>query len=1182
MRLKKVEIMGFKSFLERTCLTFDSRVTAIVGPNGCGKSNIVDAIRWAMGEPSAKALRGQGMEDVIFHGTESHDPIGMAEVTLTFENTDGQAPPYLAGCSEIEVTRRLFRSGESEYTINKVPCRRKDVWELFMDTGVGNRSFAIVEQDKVSKIISSKPEERRVLVEEIAGISRYKSRRETAQKKMEATTQNLLRIQDVRAEVWEQMKALERQAKRAIHFRNLKQELLELERKVALRRLSSLEFQRREIEERLSKVRVSVQSLASTLEEGETLRDEERLRLCEMEVQEANLIQELRDLERSIAELENRLQREDAEIRILTETLTGLSKEIDGLALSLARTKEKISQTQAKGDELLAELNLKKKRFHELESLKGKEVDRHRLLKTRIDGLRAEIVDLLSERARLRNSLSNYQRRREDIQRQRTRLQGEVSELKRKIQESLLKENGLAQQIKEEELALVALKSKKEENQKELDVASRSYQETLVSLRNLEEQGNEIRSTMEALVRLQRELAGFQEGIRRLREAASKGELVPMEGQPPVLAELLSLAPGSSPSFLSLLGERLEWLVVGEWEHAISVLRYARENNLGRIGVFVANGKPAEPMEFPTERPRCLPFVLWEPGYECLGEMLFQDLEVVSDLDEARERLAKGSLVPMITPQGEFIDPRGLAEGGERCDGSMAFMRRKEEIRQLSQTLAGLEIHRKELAAREEELRSHIASLSSQRDNLQDLCHKNELKLAELRKDLASLVQQRAALDRRCEALNWQIEELVREEEETTKAHDEDSRLLGEVEKHITQLQGELERLQQDHESLSQGIEALGSQITSLQVEVASLEEKMRSIRRELKELESKERGLVEGLSSRDRKREEIEKRIYQLSRSVEHSKDRLAQLVPRREELRQRFEQLRSNIEERRLKVSNLEASLHFTERELREKEAQLAELRLEHKEILLRVEHARGELKGRLEIPEGVLECRLNDPVDTSPEEDDARIQTLREQLGKLGEVNLGAPEQYDELKARWEALGAQQEDLERSIRSLKRAIQRIDRSSRRRFKEAFEKLDAQFRKVFPILFEGGQAHLVLTQAEDVLESGVDIVAKPPGKKLQNISLLSGGEKVLTAVALVFAMLMVKETPFCLLDEVDAPLDEANVERFANMVKQLSDRSQFILVTHSKRTMEMADLLYGVTMETPGVSKTVSVKLH
>lgn len=1181
MRLKRVEIAGFKSFMDRTSLTIEPGVTAIVGPNGCGKSNIVDAIRWAMGEASAKALRGHGMEDVIFHGTDSYQPVGMAEVTLTFENLNGHAPAHLAGCSEIEVTRRLFRSGESEYCINRVPCRRRDIWELFMDTGLGNRSYAIVEQDRVSRIISARPEERRVVVEEVAGISRYKSRREAAQRKIEATRQNLQRIQDIRHEVGQQIQGLERQARKAERYKSLKAELLELERGIVIRKWALLDQERSALEEQIGSLGRQRDEVASEIQAEELVIQKERMVLLELERKVLEGQEGLHRKETALRDLENQIQRHTEELRSMEISGNSLEQEIQGLEGRLDLAQNELKSRGIQREELRAQLEKGQVLLEELRGQLQRNTERARLLRARLEEARVELVEWMGDRARLRNALQHYRRRAEGLEQTIQRGKVEENELERQLAELTQATSSMEQELQELQGALGQLQSRKGMVQEELAGLLAEREGIRARVQSLVSGIQEIRSRIQALEGLQRELAGFSEGVRALREAAQKGEVRLGPAPLRAVAEVMDVAEGAESMVAGLLGERLQYLIVENWEQALEGLAYVRERGLGRVG-FVALGQGLARVQGEKEAQEEGFRIQWDPGYEALGEILLAETQVVDDPRNVLRGWPLAGARRLVTMAGDVLEAQGLLEAGERRDPSQGYLARRRELRELRARLGELEAERNRHLELEEGLSTRISALSSEADCLVQGLHQKELRLAECRRDLRSAQEAVTGVRQRLEALRWQLREQVKELDSLRWAEQEDFSRLQELEARIGQRDEELQRLEKEHGAASARLDEVRSEMTQAQVLVASLEERSQSLSREIQGLEKLVAEIQQERSKKEAQREQGLQRSEQIGRLLSQARQELEGLLAEHEDARVRLDEARRGLQEGRAEIQERERAQQGRRQRLRVVEAELQELGLRHRETVLRMEHAQGELQGRLEMaPEDIPVAAARGDWG-EPHQQEQRIASLREALERLGDVNLVAVEQYQALKERYDGLSAQQEDLETSIRSLQKAIQRIDRSSRKRFREAFERLDAEFRRVFPILFEGGEAHLVLTSAEDVLDAGLEIVARPPGKRLQSISLLSGGEKALTAVALIFAMITIKETPFCLFDEVDAPLDDANIDRFNRMVRELSRRSQFILVTHSKRTMEIADVLYGVTMESPGISKMISVRLQ
>ncbi len=1176
-----MEISGFKSFRERTVLMFQEGVTAIVGPNGCGKSNIVDAIRWAMGEASARALRGQGMEDVIFHGTDEQGPLGMAEVSLTFENVNGNAPAHLSGCSEIEVTRRLFRSGESEYCINRVPCRRKDVWELFMDTGLGNRSYAIVEQDRVSHIISARPEERRVVVEEVAGISRYKSRREAARRKMEATAQNLERIKDICREVGQQIHSLERQARKAERYRSLRAQILELERNSVLRKWALLDRERSSLQERLKELRWERDGLNSAMEAGEMGLEKQKVLLLEMEKGLLDAQEELHRREKALAELENRIRLESEEARNLESSKSLWEKDIARLEARLGSVRERLFSLASEKEAIRKQQQQIESRLEELTGLLKKGMEKERVLKAALEENRLELVEWMGERARLKNGIQHNCRRSEELKKLLEKAKGEQEALEKKLEEVSLAGSFLEGEIRDLEEALAKLKARRDEIKEELSSVQAQREQMRSKLKNLESSIQAMGSRIKALQGLQEDLAGFSEGIRALREAIQKGQLSLGISSPRVVAEVVDVPDGVDAAVAGLLGEKMQYLMVDNWEQALKALAFVKEKGLGRVGIVAleACGKEG-PEPFRTDETTL--GLSWESGFSSVGELLLGGVRLAKNLEEAiYGGLCQGQ-GRWVTLQGDVLDPRGLVEGGDARDPSKGYLARRRELKELRQRLEKLEAESRVQWDQERELSQKISYLSSEVDSLVELIHAKELRLAECRRDFLSSKESANSLKQRLEALKWQLGLHKEELGSVGRALEEDSIRLQGLETSIDNREHELKELEQKHSEAVAELEVLREEVTRVQVAVASLAERWNASHREMQGLEVQGAELSQELSKKQLQRQRGLKRLEDLRASLAELRNELSRLMEGHRVAAQDLQRAKSEAQQNRESLLEMEACQQAKRQRVRALDRELQQMELQERELALRMEHSQGELQGRLEMKTEEIPLAAAGAMLQDPSQAEAQISSLKEALERLGDVNLAAAEQYRELKDRYDSLNAQKEDLENSVALLKKAIQRIDRTSRKRFREAFERLDQEFRKVFPMLFEGGEAHLALTEAEDILDAGVEIIARPPGKKLQSISLLSGGEKALAAVALIFAMIRIKETPFCLLDEVDAPLDDANIDRFNKMVRELSHKSQFILVTHSKRTMEIADVLYGVTMETPGISKMISVRLQ
>jgi chromosome segregation protein len=1187
MHLKKLELSGFKSFMDKTCFTFDSGITAIVGPNGCGKSNVVDAVRWAMGEQSAKAMRGQSMEDVIFNGSDAHHPLGMAEVTLTFENTNGHTPPHLAGLTEIEISRRLFRSGESEYAINRVPCRRKDIWELFMDTGLGNRSYAIVEQDRVSRIINAKPEERRLVIEEVAGISKYRSRRDSAQRKMDATRQNLLRVDDIRGEIGNQIRSLERQAKKAERFKTIRLSILDLERRNQLRSWHDLSKRREGLEDQQGKIRTRQDQVLTRLQIHESSLEQERLEILQKERELSDAQECLFKKESEIQTLEGKIRGLEQEIKGL-ETMDGLlADESEELGKRIHASKLEYGRFEKERVALEGKKASAEHRVQQILTLVEKLLEERDQLVTNLEKAKTEFVEWLSECARLRNSLSHYERQSEEMGRSLGRFREERSALvgkERSIEESLKTAEA---RNAEHEARLRALQEEHAQDAHRTKTLNEKYAQASAKLDKTRGALQEMRSRARSLQELQDSLEGFDDAIKILRHHNRRGGV--LEGVPfKVLAEVMDVPEGAEAAVAGFLGDQLQYLVVGELEEALDAISYINEQGLGRVG-FIALNPPSssgaldkghiDPQGIGAS---LLEGIHWESGYEALGAILLQGVEVVENVTQAAEAWRSNGNHPLVTARGDVLRPPGIFEVGDRKGPSAGYLSRKREINALHSKIGSLGQQEAASFAQKEKLGQEISYLNAGLEKKHLEIHQTEITLTETRKDLYQAQEALKAVTQRLEILAWETEqnsdELTRIQEEQKQSTDR----LEAVESRIKMAEQQVESMENDVYERQQFLEKCHEDLTQAQVHSASIHERTESHQRELLRLVARIDELVEERDRKDQQKKEGAEKVCVLMADVNRLRETLKSFVLEHDQAQEKLQAFRRSLDEHRSRLHELETSCQRERKEQRDLAQELQGIMLQHQELVLRMEHLEEELTGRLEMTSQDIPKAAENIPQGHHEQEKQKLLALKASLGRLGDVNLTAAEQYEELKERYDFLTSQQEDLEASLRSLNKAIQKINRTSRRRFREAFEALDAQFSKVFPILFKGGAAHLLLTEATDVLEAGVEIVVRPPGKRPQRISLLSGGEKALSAVGLIFAMLMIKPTPFCLLDEVDAPLDDANIKSFNGMLKDLSKGSQFILVTHNKRTMEMADNLYGVTMETPGVSKLISVKFQ
>ncbi len=1173
MRIKRLEIHGFKSFAERAVLNFGEGITGVVGPNGCGKSNIVDALRWCMGEMSAKHLRGRAMQDVIFAGSDSRGPLGMAEVTISFHN-DGNVPPQYASFSEIAVTRRLHRDGSSEYLVNKVPARLRDITDLFLGTGVGTRAYSIIEQGRIGFIVSSKPEDRRSLIEEVAGITKFKARKKAAERRMESTQQNLDRVGDVVSELERQLQSLRRQARRAEKYKELRAELRDLELHQAsleMLRVAALEKHAQGEAEMLARDAEDAQAGVAARESS---IEADRLRLLEVERElqreqaaSAELDSKLAALERDLTHWQR--QRDEAIARV-----HAARRDVEDAEARLAQAKnEHESHDQALGH-LSASVDSDRERSYTLETAVGEMQGQISGLDRDAEALRRSAVEHIHEGARqrtliaaiakrdveLKNRLSQSSAELEDVARRRAEAEAKASELSER-------RDLLAGQISE-------WRARVTENRATLETAIRQVGESETRLRTLRDTLAERRSRLESLQEIARRFEGYSDGVRSLMQ--------PDGGEPAVagiralITDVLDVPPDLERAVEAALGERLQYVVVDAQSVGVTAIAHLQQIAGGRSG-FV----PMTPRTVPSmARGNALDRVKARPGFEKVAEYLLADVSIADSLDSALVSFGdEQTPLRYVTLSGEVLDAFGTLIGGS--EEGTGLLAKRREIRELEELVATLDSEHEAARASHLQLETSRLQLEVDIQQLEKDLHAADLERIETSKDLEAAMADAQRAGDRAEIVEFErsqaSDELAKSASETKAAEEAASR----AEEEQRNIEQRARELGERRAGMAEELAARAEELTRAKVEGATRAEKLTGTKAAAQRLQQTMHELTQRIERGQGAIRHNETAGQELTQRIEEGQQLAlttsADALRRREELaaaRERYEADRQSV-----------AVVEQAVREQR-KSGDAATERL----TAVRMELQRLELE-RVRIGDHILErhdVRIEHVMTDyhlrpmpGPEARQKSTE-LDRAIKALGPINLTAIDECAEIETRYGFLVTQRDDLANALESLKRAIQRINRASRERFQEAFDAVNEMFQQVYPRLFRGGVARLELVQSQDdVLESGVEIIAQPPGKKLQNVSLLSGGEKALTATALVFAIFLIKPSPFCVLDEVDAPLDEANVGRFNEMLREISKISQFIVITHNKNTMSQADKLYGVTMQEPGMSTLVSVNL-
>jgi chromosome segregation protein len=1183
MKLRKLELTGFKSFYEKTVFDFADGVTAIVGPNGCGKSNVVDAIRWVLGEHAPSYVRSKALLDVIFAGSDAAGPLGMAEVTLTFSNTDGFSPPGYESYAEIEITRRAFRDGESEFFINKLPCRLKDITELFLDTGAGARGYAIVEQGKIASIVAARPDEKRLIVEEAAGVAKFRVRRKEAERKMESTRQNLDRVRDIMEEVRRQLGSLERQARKAERYKVLREELKGLDYRLAYRKGARLLADAAETTALCEALEESLRQIRSDLSRLETERETARTLQAEADVERDRQEREHATLRESVARREADREARIREREDLLRLTDEMEKEARDLSAEISGLSERLSESEAAASGRTGALDglraARKEREAETEEARRLYEER----RGAFDRARGDLMVRVQQQGSARSAVEGLHRRIEEGRGNVARLEEREREAR---EQSLAAEEaaGTARRLSEER------RKAGEEAEGAWVEAGRSLDEVTARLEEVGGRRREVEGThrgassrLDALVQLYEQRDWATEGVRAVLSRKGEGREVggAVLG---ILGELIETAPEHERAVEAVLGDRVQSVAVRGLADGAEALRYLKDGGAGK-GTFVPvtlrarrDGRGSDGGEGVVAPLSDLVSASGDAGP--MVKRLLEGVLLVSDLPSAI-RLWEGEhgWSAYVTPEGDVVTGEGILSGGSAASGDVGLLARRREIRDLRREVERLSSELGRLVSEEGELRRRKEELSVLR---QETFRARERCRAEAEEAARALVAREGAREQAASRLAGLKQELAFLTGEIARTGEELVRTAAaadEAEAARIAEDARVAALEASVETGRKGLEEAQGRLHAASLELNTLEEQERSARQALEALRQALEGRKGSLADRERKRTEYSGRAEALASTVEEARTAidadLAELARRQE-----------GIDLHREEMARLAERLQGFDSEIRGSRGRDADLSDRLSESRLALQRMTGDARNLEDLLYQRYEIRLADLPAPEGEEDEeaaeARANDLRNRMAAMGEVNLASLEEHQELSERFAFLQKERSDLEASLEDLARAIQRINRTTKERFLETFEKINEKLAEVFPKLFMGGKAYLKLLDPENLLETGVEMIAQPPGKKLLPLSMFSGGERTLMGASLIFAIFLVKPSPFCLLDEADAALDPRNVDRFNALVREMSSRYQFLLITHDRRTMELADALFGVTMERPGISRVVSVRFE
>jgi len=1208
MYLKNLTVLGFKSFADRTSLNFQPGVTAIVGPNGCGKSNVSDAVRWVLGEQSAKALRGGEMADVIFNGTDTRKALSMAEVSLTIGGVDEEhlsAAGVEIAYNEVTLTRRVFRDGASEYFLNKTPCRLKDIQQLFMGTGVGRTSYSIMAQGNITQILSSKPEERRVVFEEAAGITKYKTQKREALRKLEATEQNLLRVADLIREVKRQIGSLQRQAGKARRYKQFMLELQHLDTQLARHQFDLLQVEIQARQGQSEKLRAEAEMTAEKVmsREREIGRRREELSAKEQEISQAQ--QQGMELKGEMDQHEHRIQfnedrlkdwqgqnaRASSDIAQAEERRLVAQEELaqasGRLAASTAAVQSHQRAMQAKGEALQAvETQLRGAQ----EALRQAQTESFAAAQE-LSRARNEIVALDLQKEGNAARLEKLSAEKAQLEEERAGLAARLRQFSASVEAEILNAEAQRGTLEERQERLRAI-------QEELGGATQETEEWL-------RQQAENRSRLHLLEQLDAEREGFGAGaLSALKNA---------EQALGVLADGMRAPEPHVAAVEAALGRHLQLVLTAREESARQILDGLRASKSGRASVAaldLQNGNGAPAAAFPAGMIPVMSVVEAEEGVRPLLQNLLGRTVIAPDLAAAGAAWREcGGAFDFVTPAGEMLDRHGVFTGGyANGNGSgkapASILGRKNQMAELRKAGAALQEKVNEASRRKGALLSEQTQLQAGWQQAQTELRTQEVAIATRQGEYNALESSARVLEQKIETVVYEIGSLAAQEEEGAGRREKLAAQAAALEGREQQAQAGLSEWTVALENLRQQREAANAALTETKVALATEEQLCASFGNQKRPLEQRLAELGHLVEQRRHEIQSFLERKGQAEAEMAESRQKIEAARGQREQVNGRMAELLEQKRAEEEEIASVDEALRGQRRLLTDLQEQRGALEVELAQKNMAAQNLRERVREKYQV--NLDDIRSECITITLAEEGPPKVHTLTpeemaahgvstdwaavaEQVGALqrrieeiGPVNLVAIEEYEETEQRHQFLTAQNEDLTQAKTQLLEVIHRINTQTRQMFVETFEKIRDNFRAMFVEVFGGGTADLMLAEEADVLECGIEIVARPPGKQLQSIALLSGGEQTMTAVALLFSIYQVKPSPFCVLDELDAPLDEANINRFIRVLQRFLVHSQFIIITHSKRTIGMADVLYGVTMQEQGVSKIVSVKFH
>ena len=1181
MYLKRLEMQGFKSFADKTVLEFMPGITSVIGPNGSGKSNISDCIRWILGEQSMKSLRGAKTQDIIFAGTQNRKSLGFAEASLIFDNTDGTLPIEY---SEVTITRKIYRSGETGYYINKVPCRLKDVVELFMDTGIGRDGYSIIGQGKIDEILSNKSEDRRHIFEEAAGIVKYRARKEETEKKLEQTKLNLLRINDILTEIEGNLEPLQLQSDKAKKYLNLKEELKNIE-------IGLFIYNIEKYKQSLEEITKDEEIMNSTL-------NQEEGKLEKVKILKEELKDRIDEITTEIEQMQNIGFESQKEIERLNSDINVFETKIQNNIENVERYKKEITETEEKIEDLKNEIkqkeskkdNLKQNKEKFEKELKEKEEELNKLTQNlsekeiEIENLKKEIEESTDRKYELQSEISMQKANFENLEKRGRQLKEEISNNILELDRTKMQKEDISKGFYEIEANRNKILKSIQEINKEKEQINTKVKEFDLQIVNKTNEMRMKQTRCNFLIETEKEKEGYTKSVKELLKQCEQIKELG-KGMQGVLANIIEVPEKYEIAIEMSLGASLQNIVTETEEDAKRLIEHLRKNNLGRasfLPITSVKGKKLENIKGKQIGVIGIAsdLVKFNKKYEQIILNLLGRTVVVDNMQNAIN-VAKENTYSfrIITLEGDIINPSGAMTGGSVTKKTVNILGRSREIENLQKEVKKLEEDIKKLEKEKEEYLESSENIIEQIENQEKQLQEIDITYATEKQRVLSIEENIEKIQKRIDNLKNEQAKAEENQKEIKISKEKNEKEIEEITEKNSEKQKEVDDFSTKNKDSQQYIDDLNLDITNLKISVSSFNESETSIQ-EMTEM--------------------INKEIETHTKNNENKKQQIKKSKQENEELKQSIEKTKKQIEEVNLKVANSGDNIEKLKKERTEKNEKLSKKEEEQTEEFKIIEDLKAQIV-KLEVKKTKTEEDITGIINKMWEEYELtpnnvenynkpenvaltqkKVNNLRNDIKELGSVNVDSIEEYKNLKQRYDFMCEQRLDLENTMAKLRKMIQDMMTIMKEQFKEKFELINKNFGEVFKELFGGGMAEVTLTDEENILECGIDITVQPPGKKLQNMTLLSGGEKAFTAIALLFAILKINPAPFCVLDEIEAALDDVNVYRYAEYLKKFSKETQFLVITHRKGTMEAADTVYGVTMEEKGISKLLSMKLR